>query len=132
MIYREAAIILPTNAGADAHEYMRNVLLNTFGGYTAVPASGGWRDPNGHDVVEAGSLYIVAVPCVMAVPAEVGGPVQRSTERDWIGARAALLHIASRAASLGRQICVYTRLPPDGNILLVKPSGASLNPDAEA
>ena len=44
------------------HARIRDILCDVFGGYTALPCQGGWRDSNGTLLHEANWLYNVAIP----------------------------------------------------------------------
>lgn len=61
-----ASLILPNadNAGTplhDVHACLRADLQDNFGGFTALPSSGGWLDARGVVVAETGTLYFIAM-----------------------------------------------------------------------
>lgn len=73
---RYASIILPRldNLGADlggVHNALQTALVDTFGGFTASPVSGGWRDEKSGEIfVDESVEYRIAA---------VWGPVERES-----------------------------------------------------
>jgi hypothetical protein len=61
-VQREARIVVPSGVPYLAKCWVRNKLLDYFGGYTSYPAAcGGWRD-GARDYEEEATVYDVAVP----------------------------------------------------------------------
>jgi hypothetical protein len=117
-VFKEARIILPMAADAEAVTAVETRLVAAFGGFTSYTGTGAWRASDGHPVVEAVRVYDVAVPAFMA----------GYETHAWHGASAELREIARDAARAMAQACVYLRLP-DGEVHLVNPTGADINPD---
>jgi hypothetical protein len=117
-VFREARIILPMRADAEALAAIERRIVAIFGGFTSSVGTGAWRAPDGHTDVEAVRMYDIAVPAFMA-----GDP-----DRAWLGASLTLREIARDAARAMRQECIYLRLP-DGEVRLVGPDGRDFNPD---
>lgn len=109
---REARIILPNvdNHGADltdCHCALRATLVDTWGGCTALPAQGYWR--NGQAVIaEPVTVYIVAMG---------------DSEAD----RAKLESVARFYGHMSGQACVYIS-HASGNVLLVEITSGALVP----
>jgi hypothetical protein len=120
-VFREARIILPMRADAEALAAIERRLVAVFGGFTSCVATGAWRAPDGHVEVEAVRMYDIAVPAFMA------GAVE-DENRAWHGAAAELRMIAREACNRLGQSCVYLRTP-DGDVHLVGPDGRDFNPD---
>lgn len=57
---QEVRVILPKGAPAAAHKWLRERLLDDFGGYTSFEVCGGWRDADGRDHLEPGVAFDVA------------------------------------------------------------------------
>jgi len=100
---REAILIAPLrdNDGliiSDLHEALTNELVTVFGGYTASPAEGAWKGPDGMVQTENVVRFVVATP-----------PDDRR-----------LLDIARTFAAKARQHSVYVRLA-DGEVYFVEP-----------
>jgi len=76
---RFASIILPRldNLGADlgaVHNALQTALVDTFGGFTASPVSGGWRDEKSGEIfADESTEYRIAA---------VWGPVEREALTD--------------------------------------------------
>ena len=104
---QEAYIHLPEadNNGASLIEEncaVGELLLEAFGGYSAMEAKGAWRDP------ATGAVYIEPVSRI-AVAADWNDPANV----------ARMLEIAGAAADMMRQVCVYVSLP--GGVSFVEP-----------
>jgi len=92
---REARIILPIldNHGApttDAHAWLTEALIDTFGGATMLDCNGVWRGPDGKVHRDPGVAYDVAIP-------------------DDTRSAYMLRDIAAKACEMARQECVYVR-----------------------
>jgi hypothetical protein len=121
-VFREARIILPMRADAEALAEIEARIIRAFGGFTSCVGTGAWRAPDGHADVEAIRVYDVAVPAFMA------GAVE-DENRAWHGAAAELRAVAREACNRLEQACIYLRLP-DGEVHLISPDGRDINPDA--
>jgi hypothetical protein len=121
-VFREARIILPMRADAEALAAIERRIVAIFGGFTSSVGTGAWRAPDGHTDVEAVRMYDIAVPAFMA------GAVE-DENRAWHGAAVELRMIACEACNRLEQACIYLRLP-DGDVHLVGPDGRDINPDA--
>jgi hypothetical protein len=104
---REAVIVLPVNFNdgkpmAAAHNWLRRKLSDTFGGFTAHEAVGGWST-GGVVQIEPVVRYVVACP----------------TDKQ---ARVTLRLIAADLQRMGKQEAIYLRMPSgdvefiDGNV----------------
>jgi hypothetical protein len=120
-VFREAKIILPARADADALAAIERRIIAVFGGFTRHAGHGAWRNPGGAIEYEDVLTYVVAVPAFMA------GAVE-DENRAWHGAAAELRAIAREACNRLGQTCVYLRLP-DGDVHLIRPDGRDFNPD---
>jgi hypothetical protein len=120
-VFREAKIILPARADADALAVFEARLVTAFGGFTRHAGHGAWRNPGGAIEYEDILTYVVAVPAFMA------GAVE-DENRAWHGAAAELRAIAREACNRLGQTCVYLRLPT-GDVHLINPHGRDFNPD---
>lgn len=90
---REAKFILPLNGGnGDGHNYARQALLKTFGGYSHHPIAGAWIDQQGEVDRDDSIQYVVAMT------------------DNWVKFRA----IAMEAARLEQQKAVYIVSPAGG------------------
>jgi hypothetical protein len=95
---RIATIILPThdNAGASLGaeaDALRNMLLDSFGGFTESDTRGAWRDPATRKVyVEPSTRFDIAC-------------------EDSARTRVALLDIARHMARVARQECIFLAYP---------------------
>jgi hypothetical protein len=101
---KEARIIMPVfdNDGGSldvVHRWLKNQLANTFGGYTTLPALGGWSN-EGNAQEERVIAYDVAMP---DVPAN-----HRLVER-----------IATELLDRGKQQAIYVRFP-GGEVKLIE------------
>lgn len=90
---REASITLPLfdndgHALDSAHAMLRNELLQAFGGLSAMPVQGMWRDDTGRTFTDDGMRYAVAMDAT-----------------EYNAARVA--HIARGAGYNAKQLAVY-------------------------
>ena len=97
---KEARIILPLSGNEgqsveQVHSALKRKLALEFGGFTAVPAFGGWVNPKGELVEEA--VYVYDIGC-SDVP-----------KRDADAASEALVRIAKWACEAADQVCVYVK-----------------------
>jgi hypothetical protein len=117
-VFKEARIILPMRADAEALAEIETRLVAAFGEFTSYTGTGAWRAPDGSVMQEAVYVYDVAVPAFVA----------GYETHAWHGASLTLREIARDAARAMAQACVYLRLP-DGEVHLINPTGADINPD---
>lgn len=94
---RIASFTLPlkANDGGDLdaeHSRIRFLLASVFGGYTAIPCQGGWKNDNGEIQHESNWLYNVAIP-------------------DEFEARSTFRGIACYAGALAKQDAMFLTFP---------------------
>ena len=95
----EARLIVPTGAdiALSQIDMVRNLLAETFGGYTEINAAGGWVNPEGKCIQEPVKLFDIAV------------------RKDCKKSNQLLHSIALRVKLSLDQECVYLR-KPDGTV----------------
>jgi hypothetical protein len=96
---REVRMIVPYTAPLNADRWLKDRLLDHFGGYTCFHVVGGWRSPEGADHSEGGVAYDVAVP--------------DRPESDWL-----LLEVVNGLFERSEEQAVYVRMR-DGTICVV-------------
>lgn len=107
---REARLIVPLAVPAAVAGRVETLLLDAFGGFTAVDGRGAWRSPAGVDHIEPVRVYTVAVE-------------DRHVDRIMLRA------IAERVLYDGHQESVYLR-HADGAVEFVEPMRPAAVPAA--